>query len=723
MKKVLSTVMSVLLVGTLFIQQVFLVSAANAQIEVEVDGTKTYFDTIQSAVESVQNGETAVITVTAGTYAEKVPINNGNGAKHIDRNITLRGAQVGNNAVSRPADAEETVLTGGIEVGNLQNNDSLTIDGFSVQGKGINLLGWGNPYNTQGTVVIQNNRITDIKDGTVSAIHMNCDAKEYIRQITIAQNYISDIGEQGNAANGIYVVISSDRLDVTDNVVNNVNHTCVQLASALIDEIYIEGNTLTNWNRDGDGGAGAGGSNGDGIYLPKKELNVVEIHENSIVRDETLPGRTGYAARLAYSGTAKYDLSNNYWGTENFSQVISGQGYAKLTPYYTDEAMETPVSSYIAKLSFSCSALMLNGTAERKLSPSLTVLGNQDKSETVEYQWQTSDDAIVALEERDGVMYAVGKKIGTATITLSAVDPLSKKTVTCAVEVKVGNDPEGISLEDQRVVTGSETRLTVKVNPEGAELPSYYTFVWSSDNESVASVDENGVLTAGNTPGTAVITVECKSFSTVKYTATATITVVNPIPIESVEVDGEVTLKPGEEKTLTAVIHPADTTDDTALVWESSDPAVVTVDAAGKVTAVKPGQAEITVTTVNGKSATVTVKVLAEYTITASAGKGGVITPSGEVKVTEGDSQSFAFKAEDGYEIAEIKVDGKTVDATDSYTFTAVDADHTIEVAFRAVEDVPQTGAELPLTAFAVLLAGIACLFLMGKSRNRTAHR
>ena len=100
-----------------------------------------------------------------------------------------------------------------------------------------------------------------------------------------------------------------------------------------------------------------------------------------------------------------------------------------------------------------------------------------------------------------------------------------------------------------------------------------------------------------------------------------------------------------------------------------------------------------------------------------------MITPSGEVKVTEGDSQSFAFKAEDGYEIAEIKVDGKTVDATDSYTFTAVDADHTIEVAFRAVEDVPQTGAELPLTAFAVLLAGIACLFLMGKSRNRTAHR
>lgn len=353
MKKVLSTVMSVLLVGTLFIQQVFLVSAANAQIEVEVDGTKTYFDTIQSAVDSVQNGETAVITVPAGTYAEKVTINNGNGAKHIDRNITLRGAQVGNNAVSRPADAEETVLTGGIEVGNLQNNDSLTIDGFSVQGKGINLLGWGNPYNTQGTVVIQNNRITDIKDGTVSAIHMNCDAKEYIRQLTIAQNYISDIGEQGNAANGIYVVISSDRLDVTDNVVNNVNHTCVQLASALIDEIYIEGNTLTNWNRDGDGGAGAGGSNGDGIYLPKKELNVVEIHENSIVRDETLPGRTGYAARLAYSGTAKYDLSNNYWGTENFSQVISGQGYAKLTPYYTDEAMETPVSSYIAKLSFS----------------------------------------------------------------------------------------------------------------------------------------------------------------------------------------------------------------------------------------------------------------------------------------------------------------------------------------------------------------------------------
>lgn len=62
------------------------------------------------------------------------------------------------------------------------------------------------------------------------------------------------------------------------------------------------------------------------------------------------------------------------------------------------------------------------------------------------------------------------------------------------------------------------------------------------------------------------------------------------------------TLKPGEEKTLTAVIHPADTTDDTALVWESSDPAVVTVDAAGKGDCGQARQAEITVTTVNGKS-------------------------------------------------------------------------------------------------------------------------
>ena len=46
------------------------------------------------------------------------------------------------------------------------------------------------------------------------------------------------------------------------------------------------------------------------------------------------------------------------------------------------------------------------------------------------------------------------------------------------------------------------------------------------------------------------------------------------------------------------------------------------------------------------------------YTITASAGTGGTITPSGAVSVFDGSSQSFTVMADSGYEIADVKVDG-----------------------------------------------------------------
>lgn len=70
------------------------------------------------------------------------------------------------------------------------------------------------------------------------------------------------------------------------------------------------------------------------------------------------------------------------------------------------------------------------------------------------------------------------------------------------------------------------------------------------------------------------------------------------------------------------------------------------------------------------------------YTITATAGNGGTITPSGNVIVAEGEDQSFTITASDGYKIADVKVDGTSVGAVDSYTFEDVKANHSIEATF-----------------------------------------
>ena len=81
------------------------------------------------------------------------------------------------------------------------------------------------------------------------------------------------------------------------------------------------------------------------------------------------------------------------------------------------------------------------------------------------------------------------------------------------------------------------------------------------------------------------------------------------------------------------------------------------------------------------------------YTITATAGANGSITPSGAVGVAAGGSQTFTISPSSGYVIDTFKVDGLEVTATTSYTFSDVKANHTIEVTFKQESQTPDVTA------------------------------
>jgi len=72
------------------------------------------------------------------------------------------------------------------------------------------------------------------------------------------------------------------------------------------------------------------------------------------------------------------------------------------------------------------------------------------------------------------------------------------------------------------------------------------------------------------------------------------------------------------------------------------------------------------------------------YTVTASAGSGGSISPSGATAVSQGMSQAYTITANSGYQIAGVTVDGASVGAVSSYTFSNVAANHTIAATFTA---------------------------------------
>ena len=80
------------------------------------------------------------------------------------------------------------------------------------------------------------------------------------------------------------------------------------------------------------------------------------------------------------------------------------------------------------------------------------------------------------------------------------------------------------------------------------------------------------------------------------------------------------------------------------------------------------------------------------YTIKATAGTNGSISPSGWTSVRDGWDQTFTITPDKGYAVAKVLVDGKSVGSVKSYTFKNVTKDHTIEAIFMKSNGNPQTG-------------------------------
>ena len=99
------------------------------------------------------------------------------------------------------------------------------------------------------------------------------------------------------------------------------------------------------------------------------------------------------------------------------------------------------------------------------------------------------------------------------------------------------------------------------------------------------------------------------------------------------------------------------------------------------------------------------------YTIKATAGAGGSISPSGNVSVREGGDQTFTITPDKGYAVANVKIDGKSIGAVKSYTFENVSRTHTIEVIFVKGTASVRTGdsSNLPLWS-ALMLASTLTL-------------
>lgn len=175
----------------------------------------------------------------------------------------------------------------------------------------------------------------------------------------------------------------------------------------------------------------------------------------------------------------------------------------------------------------------------------------------------------------------------------------------------------GVTLDktSASIEAGQTLQLTATVAPSNADNKNVS---WTSDNASVASVDQNGLVTA-NAAGSATITVKTEDGN---FTAACTLTVTEPaapVAVTGVSLNkASTSIYVGANETLTATIAPADATNK-AVTWSSDKTSVATVNN-GVVTGVAIGQANITVKTADGNfTATCAVTVEAAPIINVSS--------------------------------------------------------------------------------------------------------
>ncbi len=237
----------------------------------------------------------------------------------------------------------------------------------------------------------------------------------------------------------------------------------------------------------------------------------------------------------------------------------------------------------VEKVTLSTSEIRLNKGKTYALDVTVTPADASNKSVT----WSSNAKSVATVDE-NGVVTGVGN--GVAVITVTTQD----RGIQAKCIVIVTQSVTGVVLNStsEKISVGNSKALVATVKPDDS---SNKDVKWTSSNPAVASVNENGVVTA-KSAGTTTITVTTDDGG---YTAFCNITVYTPAT--GIEISKrKITIAKGKTALLTATVLPKNA-ENREFKWSTSDKSIATINAAGQVTAKKVGTAIITATSVQGK--------------------------------------------------------------------------------------------------------------------------
>ena len=364
------------------------------------------------------------------------------------------------------------------------------------------------------------------------------------------------------------------------------------------------------------------------ISLNKTSLTL-EVGQEETLTATVTPSGTAVTWTSSDNTVASVDngkVTAKKAGTATITATAGGKS-ATATVTVTEASTETTIS-------LNKTSLTLEVGQEETLTATVTPSGTA-------VTWTSSDNTVASVD--NGKVTA--KKAGTATITATAGGKSATATVTVTDSGGDIVEVTGIelSLTSKTLTVGKAVTLKATITPANATNKDV---TWKSSKESVATVDENGVVTAV-AAGRANITATAEGGTDVNATARITVEEAeDTVPVTEITLNkDEIELTAaGATEQLEATVEPDDATNK-EVTWKSSDENVATVDDEGLVTAVGNGTATITAEAKDGSGvkaeATVTVTIggaAAAYTVTFNA-NGGTGAPA---KVTVAGGKAVA---------------------------------------------------------------------------------
>lgn len=367
-----------------------------------------------------------------------------------------------------------------------------------------------------------------------------------------------------------------------------------------------------------------------------------------------------------------WSSSNKNVATVNEAGQITGKakGTAKITAKTADGGLAASCIVEVVQLVTSVKLDYTGLTIDAGKTKTVTATTAPSTASDRSVKWTTSNKNVATVDSK-GVIKAVGP--GTATITATSKDGNAK--AYCKVTVNQPTTGVSVSPTKLTVKIGEIKAITANVKPANASNPRVS---WVSSDESVATVDSNGVV-KGIKAGKVTVTVTTASG---KYKASCVVAVIKPV--KSVKLNKtNIKINVGRATTITPTISPS-TASIKTVTWSSSNNDVVTVDSKGKITAKAPGYAVITCKTKDGGfKASCEVLVIRPVTgvslnkssFTVEAGK--TYTLKANVKPSDASNKSVKWSSSDtkiakvsssgvvtGVKSGKVTITAKTVDGS-----------------------------------------------------------